>query len=206
MAGQFLFNHLIGRQQLPLGRIVAGLFLVVLQTELYFLADTTVNIEPTADQLVEIALLAAEFARTLDVEPRVAMLSFSDFGSVRHPLARKVGEAARMLRERHPRLQVDGEMQADTAVEPAKLTSLYPFSRLLSRANVLVFPDLQSGNIACKLLQRLGGTVGIGPILMGLEKPVHVLERGCSVDSIVQMAAVAALEAQRLGGARTPSA
>ena len=187
-------------------KIVAGLFVVILQKDVFFLADTTVNIEPTAEQLAEIALEASEVARLLNFEPRVGLLSFSDFGSVKHPLADKVSEAARILREREPKLQVDGEMQADTAVEPTKLMTLFPFSRLQSRANVLVFPDLQSGNIACKLLQQLGAATTIGPILMGLEKPVHVLERGSSVESIVRMAAVAVIEAQRLvPGAGGPS-
>jgi malate dehydrogenase (oxaloacetate-decarboxylating)(NADP+) len=181
----------------PGHHIAAGLMVVIFQHDVFFLADATVNIEPSVEQLVEIALDASEVARSLNFEPRVAMLSFSDFGSVKHPLAKKVSEAARILREMNPDLVVDGEMQADTAVEPAKLTALYPFSRLQSRANVLIFPDLQSGNIVYKLLQRLGGAVTIGPILMGLEKPVHVLERGCSVDAIVRMAAVAVIEAQR---------
>ncbi len=177
--------------------IVAGLYVIIFQKEVFFFADTTVNIEPTAEQLAEIAIGAAEIARKLHVEPRVAMLSFSNFGSVKHPLAEKVSEASRILRAKDPSFEVDGEMQADTAVESNKLANLFPFSQLQSRANVLVFPDLQSGNIAYKLLERLGGARTIGPILMGLEKPVHVLERGCSVDAIVRMAAVAVIEAQR---------
>ena len=177
--------------------IVAGLYVIIFQKEVFFFADTTVNIEPTAEQLAEIAIGAADIARKLHVEPRVAMLSFSNFGSVKHPLAEKVSEASRILRAKDPSFQVDGEMQADTAVESNKLANLFPFSQLQSRANVLVFPDLQSGNIDYKLLGLLGGAQTIGPILMGLEKPVHVLERGCSVDAIVRMAAVAVIEAQR---------
>ena len=178
-------------------RLVAAVHIVVLENEVFFIADTMVNIEPSSEDLVEIALGTVEVARKMNVEPRVALLSFSNFGSVRHPLTDRVSEAARMLRELDPELEVDGEMQADTAVEPTILKALFPFSRLQSRANVLIFPDLQSGNIGCKLLQRLGGALTIGPILMGLDKPFHALERGCSVASIVRMTAVAVVEGQR---------
>ena len=176
--------------------VVAGLYLLILKRDIFFFADTTVNIDPSAEQLAEIALGAAEVAQKLDIEPRIAMLSFSDFGSVKHPLARKVREASEILHSRYPNLVVDGEMQADTAVEPSKLKAFFPFNQLQSRANVLVFPDLQSGNIAYKLLQRLGGALTIGPILMGLQRPVHVLDRTSSVDAIVRMAAIAVVEAQ----------
>jgi malate dehydrogenase (oxaloacetate-decarboxylating)(NADP+) len=124
------------------------------------------------------------------------MLSFSNFGSVNHPEARKVAEAVSLLRERAPGLEVDGEMQADTAFDEAILTERYPFSALKSPANVLIFPNLSAGNIAYKLLARLGGAKAIGPILVGMQHPVHVLEQGADVEEIVNMAAVAVIDSQ----------
>ncbi|HSL82439.1 MAG TPA: phosphate acyltransferase, partial [Thermoanaerobaculia bacterium] len=177
---------------------VAGLFLMMVGDEVYLFADPTVNVDPTAEELVDIALLAAEMARRFDLEPRVAMISFSNFGSVRHPFADKVREATRLLRERRPDLVVDGEMQADTAVVPELMAELYPFSHLEGGANVLVFPDLQSANVAYKLVQRLGGAEAIGPILMGMRRPVHILQRGCGTKDVVNMAAMAVLDAQEL--------
>jgi malate dehydrogenase (oxaloacetate-decarboxylating)(NADP+) len=178
-------------------RKVAGMYVLITpRGDMFFLADTTVNIEPTSEDLAEIAIMTANKARTFDVEPRVAMLSFSNFGSTRHPLAQKVAKAVEIVRRRDPDLIVDGEMQADTAVVPEILEQTYPFSRLKGGANVLVFPNLEAGNIAYKLLMRIGGAEAIGPILMGLSKPVHVLQRGCEVDDIVKMAAIAAVDAQ----------
>lgn len=176
--------------------VVAGLYMMILDRDIYFFADTTVNIEPSAEQLAEIALGAAEMAQTLNIEPRIAMLSFSNFGSVKHPLTQKVQQATEIIHQRNPKLIIDGEMQADTAVEPETLQRTYPFSRLQEKANILIFPELQSGNIGYKLVQRLGKADAIGPILMGLARPVHVLERGCTVDAIVKMAAIAVLDAQ----------
>ncbi len=179
-------------------RKVSGLYvLITIKGDIYFLADATVNIEPTAEDLAEIAISAAEMARRFDVEPRVAMLSFSNFGSTRHPLAEKVRRATEIVRERLPSLMIDGEMQADTAVVPDIIEETYPFSRLKGGANVLVFPNLEAGNIAYKLLMRIGGCEAIGPILMGLSKPVHVLQRGCEVNEIVNMAAIAVVDAQQ---------
>ncbi|MBI4466286.1 MAG: NADP-dependent malic enzyme [Acidobacteria bacterium] len=178
-------------------RKVSGLYLLITaRGDLYFLADTTVNIEPTAEDLAEIALSAAELARRFDVEPRVALLSFSNFGSTPHPLAAKVRRAVELLHQRAPGLLVDGEMQADTAVVPEIIEQTYPFSLLKGGANVLVFPNLEAGNIAYKLLARLGGAEAIGPILTGLSKPVHVLQRGAEVNDIVNMAAIAVVDAQ----------
>jgi malate dehydrogenase (oxaloacetate-decarboxylating)(NADP+) len=161
-----------------------------------FCADTTVNIDPTAEQLALIAYSAARITRTFGIEPRIAMLSFSNFGSVRHPDAEKVAEAARLLRQRDPSLMVDGEMQADTALDPELLARDYPFAAFKGRANVLIFPNLSAGNIAYKLLNHLGGATAIGPILVGMNRPVHVLERGADVEEIVNMAAVAVVDAQ----------
>lgn len=183
---------------------VSGLYLLITpRGDIYFLADTTVNIEPSAEDLAEIALEAAEIARRFDVEPRVALLSFSNFGSTPHPLSEKVRRAVELIRRRAPGLVVDGEMQADTAVVPDILESTYPFSSLRGGANVLIFPNLEAGNIAYKLLARLGGAEAIGPILMGLSKPVHVLQRGAEVNDIVNMAAVAVVDAQMTAPPRT---
>jgi malate dehydrogenase (oxaloacetate-decarboxylating)(NADP+) len=178
-------------------RKVSGLYLLLTQrNDIYFLADATVNIEPSSEDLAEIALSAAETARRFNVEPRVAMLSFSNFGGTRHPLADKVRRAVEIVKRRAPDLMVDGEMQADTAVVPEIIANTYPFSSLQGGANVLIFPNLESGNIAYKLLARLGGAEAIGPILMGLSKPVHVLQRGAEVNDIVNVAAIAVVEAQ----------
>ncbi len=184
----------------PEMREVAGVYLLITaKGDLYFLADATVNIEPSADQLAEIAIMASEKARRFNVEPRVAMLSFSNFGSTRHPLAEKVRRAVELVRQRAPGLMIDGEMQADTAVMPQIVEETYPFSTLKGGANVLVFPNLEAGNIAYKLLQRIGGAEAIGPLLTGLSKPVHVLQRGSEVNDIVHVAAVAVVDAQEVG-------
>jgi len=179
---------------------VAGVYVLITpKGDTYFLADATVNIEPTAEDLAEIAIMAAEKARRFNVEPRVAMLSFSNFGSTRHPLSDKVRRAVELVRQRAPDLMIDGEMQADTAVTPEILDETYPFSPLKGGANVLIFPNLESGNIAYKLLHRIGGAELIGPLLTGLSKPVLVLQRGSEVNDIVHVAAVAVVDAQEVG-------
>jgi malate dehydrogenase (oxaloacetate-decarboxylating)(NADP+) len=181
-------------------RRVAGVYvLITAKGDIYFLADATVNIDPTAEDLAEIAIMAAEKARRFNVEPRVAMLSFSNFGSTRHPLSEKVRHAVDLVRQRAPGLMIDGEMQADTAVVPHIIEETYPFSTLKGGANVLIFPTLEAGNIAYKLLQRLGEAELIGPLLTGLSKPVHVLQRGSEVNDIVHVAAVAVVDAQEVG-------
>jgi malate dehydrogenase (oxaloacetate-decarboxylating)(NADP+) len=177
-------------------RHVSGLYMMVFQQQTFFLADCTVNIDPDAETLAEIASATARIVWRLGLEPRVAMLSFSNFGSVRHPLTEKVQQAVALLHEREPDLQVDGEMQADTAVVEQVLTTRYPFARLKGPANVLIFPGLDAANIAYKLLDRLGGAQAIGPILVGMARPVHVLQRGADVNDIVNMAIIAAVDAQ----------
>jgi len=177
---------------------VAGMYMMITaRGQLYFIADTTVNIEPTDEDLAEIAIMSADTVRSFDVEPRIAMLSFSTFGSSRHPLAAKVAHATELVRQRRPDLVVEGEMMADAAVTPEMLGD-YPFCRLTGPANVLIAPSLEAGNIAYKLLWRIGGCEVIGPILMGFARPVHVLQRGCEVNDIVHMAALAVVEAQGL--------
>jgi malate dehydrogenase (oxaloacetate-decarboxylating)(NADP+) len=187
--------QIIGKQ--PRVNRIAGLYMMIFKNQTTFIADATVNIEPTAEDLAEITILAAEKVKEFDIEPRVALLSFSNFGSVNHPLAAKVRKAAELVRKRAPRLIFDGEMQADTAVSPDILKELYPFSSIKEGANVLICPDLTSANIAYKLLARLGGAVAIGPILLGIRKPVYLLVPGSEVDDIVNMAAIAVYEAQR---------
>jgi malate dehydrogenase (oxaloacetate-decarboxylating)(NADP+) len=170
----------------------------------YFLTDATVNIDPTAEDLAEAAILVAELAREFDVEPRIAMLSFSNFGSVRHSQSEKMRRAADIVRQRRPDLAVDGEMQADTAVVAEIVEQRYPFSRV-SEANVLVFPSLEAANISYKLLERIGGAEVIGPVLLGMGRAVHVLQAGDEVQKIVRMAAMAVLDAQlRDGSAPSP--
>jgi malate dehydrogenase (oxaloacetate-decarboxylating)(NADP+) len=181
-------------------RRVSGVYVLITQKrDIFFLADATVNIEPSAEDLAEIAVSTAELARRFDVEPRVAMLSFSNFGSSRHPLAEKVRRAVELVRLRAPALMVDGEMQADTAVVPEIIEETFPFSTLKGGANVLIFPNLEAGNIAYKLLGRIAGAELIGPILMGMSRPVHVLQRGAEVSDIVNIAAIAAVDAQDAG-------
>jgi malate dehydrogenase (oxaloacetate-decarboxylating)(NADP+) len=170
--------------------------MMVFKKGIFFLADTTVDIDPTAEELAETAILAAEKARMLEFEPKVAMLSYSNFGSVLHPDTVKVKKAVEIVKQKAPDLEIDGEMQADTALVPEILEKSYAFSTLKGQANVLIFPDLNSGNICYKLLNRIGGADAIGPILMGMKKPIHVLQRGDDVLDIVNMAAIAVVDAQ----------
>ena len=174
---------------------VSGIYMMIFRQHTFFFADCTVNIDPDAETLAEIASATARFVWRLGVEPRVAMLSFSNFGSVKHPAAEKVQRAVALLHEREPALELDGEMQADTAVVERILTRSYPFAKLRSAANVLIFPSLDAANIAYKLLDRLGGAQAIGPILVGMDRPVHVLQRGSEVPDIVNMAVIAAVDA-----------
>jgi len=172
----------------------AGVYIMVVNNKVYIFTDATVNIDPSAEDLAEIAILAADFAKQLEIEPRVAMLSFSNFGSAPHPDSEKVAKAVEIIREKRPDLVVDGEMQADTAVVAEIIEKRYPFSRV-KNANVLVFPSLEAANIAYKLLARLGKAQAIGPILLGMGAPVHVLQTGDAVNDIVNVAAVAVMDA-----------
>jgi malate dehydrogenase (oxaloacetate-decarboxylating)(NADP+) len=181
-------------------RRVSGLYILLMKERTFFFADTTVNIDPSAEELAEIATLTAEQVRRFDIEPRVAMISFSNFGSNTHANALKVKRAVEILKAKHPDLPVDGEMQADYAVLPGLLEAEYPWATV-RRPNVLIFPDLQSANAAYKLAWRLGGAEAIGPILLGMKKPVHVLQRGVEVADIVNMAAIAVVDAQQKGKA-----
>ncbi|HEX3525569.1 MAG TPA: NADP-dependent malic enzyme [Thermoanaerobaculia bacterium] len=188
-------------------RRVCGAYILIVNDRIFFLADTTVNIDPTPEELAEIALLTVELARRFGVEPRVAMLSFSNFGSNKHPAAQKVRRATEIVSRLDPALEVDGEMQADTAVFESILHETYPWSRLKEPANVLVFPELQSANIAYKLIWRLAGAEAVGPILLGMGRPVHVLQSGLEVSDIVNMTALCVVDAQEREeeGQRTPA-
>ena len=172
----------------------AGVYIMIVEDKVYLFTDATVNIDPTAEDLAEIAILAADYAKKIELDPHVAFLSFSNFGSTPHPLSDKVRKAVSIVKSRRPDLRVDGEMQADTAVMPEIMEERYPFSAVKD-ANVLVFPSLESANIAYKLLSRLGNAKAIGPILLGTGAPVHVLQTGDDVNTIVQIASVAVMDA-----------
>ena len=175
---------------------VSGLYMMIRQRKIYLLADTTVNIDPSAEDLAEIAMLAARRAQRLGIVPRVALLSFSNFGSARNPDSERVTQAAAICSKLDPGLIVDGEMQADTALDPEISEEFFPFSRLQSEANVLIFPNLAAANIAYKLLRQFAGARSVGPILMGMAKPVAVLQKGFNVEEVITMAAVAVHDAQ----------
>jgi len=180
----------------PGKRIAAGVYIMVVGKRTYLFTDATVNIDPSAEDLADIAFLAADFACQLEIEPRVALLSFSNFGSTPHPLSEKVRQAVKLIRERGADFPVDGEMQADTAVVAELIEQRYPFSQVKD-ANVLVFPSLEAANVAYKLLARLGNAQAIGPILLGVGAPIHVLQTGDDVRNIVNIAAVAVMDAAR---------
>ncbi|MEQ8674606.1 MAG: NADP-dependent malic enzyme [Aggregatilineales bacterium] len=174
----------------------SGVYLTIVKGRVFIFTDTTVNIDPDSETLAEIAILASDFAKTLDIKPRVGMLSFSNFGSTPHPFSNKVRDAVKIVNEKRPDITIDGEMQADTAVVEGIIEERYPFSKVKD-PNVLVFPDLGSANIAYKLLDRLTTEAeAIGPILLGMGAPVHVLQAGDDVDEIVSMVAVAVMDAQ----------
>jgi malate dehydrogenase (oxaloacetate-decarboxylating)(NADP+) len=184
------------------GGVVSGVFMLVIEKDVYFVADTTVNHDPDARTLATIASQTARLVRKLGITPRVALLSFSNFGSDRTPDTVKVAEAARLLHQEEPDLAVDGEMMAETALSPDVLKARYPFSRLQERANVLVCPNLSAGNIAYQLLKRLGNAEAIGPILVGMAKPAHILQRDATVQDVVNMAVIAAVDAQERAARR----
>ena len=181
------------------GMKIAGVYMMLFRDRIVFFADTTVNIDPSAADLADIAICCAEEARFFDIEPRVALLSFSNFGSNNHPLSVKVREATQLVKSRRPDILADGEMQADTAVSAEIMRESFPFCDLAETgaANVLIFPDLQSANICYKLMQRLGGAEAIGPILVGMNKAINVLQRSADVDEIVNMAMITVLEIRK---------
>ncbi|MAN85779.1 MAG: NADP-dependent malic enzyme [Algoriphagus sp.] len=179
---------------------VAGMYIMNTDKGPYFFADATVNLNPTAEELVEIIGLTADAVRFFNIEPRVAVLSYSNFGSAKGEIAEKMAKATAMAKQRFPGLIIEGEMQANVALNEEIQRDVYPFSQLINKkANTLIFPDLGSGNIAYKLLAELGNAEAIGPILLGMNKPVHILQLGSSIREIVNMVAIAVVDAQIAG-------
>ncbi len=176
---------------------VAGMYIMVTKKGPVFFADTTVNVNPTAEDLAEITVLTAWAVQQFNIKPRIALLSFSNFGSSNDPAAQKVRDAVAILHQKYPGMMVDGELQANFALNPALLSDNFPFCEFAGEgANTLIFPNLEAGNIAYKLLQEMGAAEAIGPILLGMKKPVHVLQLGSSVREIVNMVTIAVVDAQ----------
>ena len=175
---------------------VSGMYLMIMKDRTLLFADTTVNVRPTSEELAEIAVLAAEAGNFFDIDPRIAMLSFSNFGSSRNAESDRINKAVTMARGLNPDIVIDGEMQADTAVMDSILSGEYPFNQLGAAANILIFPDLAAGNIAYKLLDRLGGAKAVGPLLMGISKPFNVLQRGTDMENVVNVIAITVAQAQ----------
>ncbi|MEO0291332.1 MAG: phosphate acyltransferase, partial [candidate division WOR-3 bacterium] len=172
-------------------------YIVLIENEVFLFADATININPDSETLAEIASLTANFAKDLGIEPKIAFLSFSNFGSVRVKEAEKVSEAVKIFKRKYPEIIAEGEMQADTALVPEIIEEFYPFSELKERANILIFPNLDAANISYKILQRLGNAQVIGPILLGTKMATCVLQKGDDVQDIVNMTAVVARDAQK---------
>ncbi len=183
---------------------VSGLYLMIVKNRTYLLADTNVNIQPDAETLAEIAILAAEMAAFFNMKPRVAMLSYSNFGSVRDDNSRRVAKAVEIARRCRPTLLIDGEMQADTAVAADLLEGQFPFNRIGHPANVLIFPELSSGNVAYKLLDRLGGAKAVGPLLMGISKPFNVLQRNTDMENVINVIAITVAQTHRMAQGQSP--
>ncbi|HNT50004.1 MAG TPA: NADP-dependent malic enzyme [Cyclobacteriaceae bacterium] len=176
---------------------VAGMYIIMNKKGTFFFADCTVNVDPNVNDLVEIIGLAARGVKFFDIEPRVAMLSYSNFGSSKGPIPEKASEAVRLAKQKYPDLIVDGDIQANVAFDTEIQSQIFPFSALAKEgANTLIFPNLTAGNIAYKLLMEIGGAEAIGPILLGMKKPVHILQLGSSIRDIISMAAIAVVDAQ----------
>lgn len=176
---------------------VAGMYMISNKQGNFFFADTTMNVEPTAQELVDITVLTAQAVRQFNIVPRIALLSYTNFGSAEGPLPEKVREAVAILHRDYPGLIVDGDLQANFALNNELLKEVFPFSELVGKkVNTLIFPNLASGNIAYKMMQELGGAEAIGPILLGMKKPVHILQLGSSVREIVNMVTIAVMDAQ----------
>jgi malate dehydrogenase (oxaloacetate-decarboxylating)(NADP+) len=179
---------------------VAGMYILNTKRETYFFADTTVNVDPCVDDLVEIIGLTAAKVRMFGEVPRIALLSYSNFGTNRGKEPEKIQQALKIAKARWPGLLIEGEMQANIDLNPALMKEHYPFSELAEKgANTLIFPNLAAGNIAYKLLQEIGGAEAIGPVLLGMKKPVHILQLGSSVREIVNMVAIGVADAQLAG-------
>ncbi|MEJ6794165.1 MAG: NADP-dependent malic enzyme [Flavobacteriales bacterium] len=175
---------------------VAGMFIMNTKKGTLFLADTTINIDPTSEDLAEIALLTSKAVKRFNIKPRVAMLSYSNFGSSNSKGSKKIAKAVEIIKQKNSSLNVEGEIQADFALNKEKRDYVFPFNNLKENANTLIFPNLESGNIAYKLIQELDEVEAIGPVLIGMKKPVHILQLGCSVREIVNMVTIAVIDAQ----------
>jgi malate dehydrogenase (oxaloacetate-decarboxylating)(NADP+) len=175
---------------------IAGMYRMIFKNQSIFIADATINIEPSAEDLAEITSLVADKVIQFGITPKIAMLSFSDFGSTLHPLTEKVRKATELVKTKRPELIIEGEMMADTAMSPDTIKEYFPFSSLKDRANILICPDLTSANIAYKLLGCLANAVAVGPILLGIKKPVYLLGPANYVDDIVNITAMAVFEAK----------
>jgi malate dehydrogenase (oxaloacetate-decarboxylating)(NADP+) len=176
---------------------VAGMYIMVNKKGPFFFADTTVNVKPSSQALADIAVLTANAVKQFNLQPRIAMLAYSNFGSVENEETKTVSDAVKILHERNPDLIVDGELQANFALNKELISEQFPFSPLAkASANTLIFPDLASGNIAYKLMQEIGNTEAIGPILLGMKKSVHILQLGSTVREIVNMVTIAVVDAQ----------
>jgi malate dehydrogenase (oxaloacetate-decarboxylating)(NADP+) len=194
--------HIIGTEEGV--KKIAGMYLLLTKKGPLFLADTTVNFNPTAEELADITLMVSKEVRNFNLTPKIALLSYSNFGSSDSPEARLVAETRKILKQRDPQLIVDGEMQASLAFNKEILRDNYPFSELVDEdVNTLIFPNLSAGNVAYNLLREIGGADAIGPILLGLKKPVHVLQLGSSVRSIINMTTIAVVDAQMKGSTNT---
>lgn len=184
---------------------VAGMYMMMTEKGPVFFGDTTVNVDPTAEELVDLTLLLEKSVRKFNITPRIAILSYSNFGSNEGTIPEKTRKAVKILHQNHPEILVDGEMQGNFAINNLMLKDNFPFSRLADApANTLVFPNLESGNIAYKLLQELGGAEAVGPILLGLKKPVHIVQLGSSVREIVNMVTIAVVDVQAKEEVNTP--
>jgi len=187
--------HCIGKSSE--NKTVASVYMMVFKNRTVFFADTAVNIDPTDQQLAEIGIAVADFVKEFDITPKVAMLSYSNFGSSTTPSAAKVARATALIKEMAPDLEVDGEMQANMAFNTELRDELFPFSALTGEPNILIFPDLNAANIAYKLFMRLAEVDTIGPILVGLKKSAHIIERGSDPDNIFNLTTLAALKARQ---------
>ena len=182
-------------------RKAAGMYTLLTKRGPMFFADTTINLDPTVEEIIQMVLNVADTVRRTNIEPKVALLSYSNFGSSNGPDARKMAQASKILRKEHPELIVDGEIQANFALNPDLLEESFPFSDLVGhRANVFIFPNLAAGNITYKMLQSFGAAEAIGPMLIGTQKSAHVLQLGASVREIVNMATLAAVDARTRKG------
>jgi malate dehydrogenase (oxaloacetate-decarboxylating)(NADP+) len=184
------------------GGLVAGMYLVQHERKNYFFADAAVNINPTAEQMADITLMAIEEMERLQIEPRVAMLSFSNFGSVRAPETIKIARAVELVRKVRSDIPVDGPVQPDFALNPEMMAEVFPFADIRKRPNLLIFPNLDAGNISLRLIRHLSHANSIGPILIGLDKPIHLVPRMTEVSNIVNLAAIACVDAQKVAEER----